>query len=304
MCDTFTAGRVSVGGKVPDQGSPTVRRRRLAAELHRLRDRAGLTGDQVAERLGWSPSKISRIENTRSGLKVQDARKLLDIYGVQGAHRDELLTLAQDAERKGWWESYAGDLPEELVEFIGMEAEAASAWNWEPLIVPGLLQTESYAREVIGNWQEFFTIPPSAIERRIQARSARQHILTQEEDPLNFLAVLDESVLLRQFGDAAVMRNQLEHLISVSKLDNVTLRILRLGGYHPIGTGSFVYLKFPPAYDLTDLVVVEQFASSYYVKEAADIFQYELAFRALVSSSLDPEESRDLISSVISQNWS
>lgn len=288
---------------MPDQGSPTVRRRRLAAELHRLRDRAGLTGDQVAERLGWSPSKISRIENTRSGLKVPDARKLLDIYGVQGPHRDELLTLAQEAERKGWWESFAPDLPEELVEFIGMEAEAVSAWYWEPLIVPGLLQTEAYARGVVGNWQEFFTIPPSAIERRIEARLARQQVLTQE-DPLNFLAILDESVLLRQFGNASVMRHQLEHLISVSELENVTLRILSLRGYHPVGTGSFVYLKFPPSYELTDVVVVEQFASSYYVKEGADIFQYELAFRALVARSLDPEQSRDLISSVISKNWS
>ena len=162
-----------------DHGSPTVRRRRLAAELHRLRELSGLTGDQVAARLGWSPSKISRIENIRSGIKVQDASRLLDLYGVEGSHRDDLLALAQEAERKGWWETFSADLPEELIDFIGMEAEAATAWNWEPQVVPGLLQTESYARELVGNWQSFVKSMPSAIERRVEARLARQQVLTQ-----------------------------------------------------------------------------------------------------------------------------
>ncbi len=287
-----------------DHGSPTVRRRRLAVALRRLRERSGLTGDQVAERLGWSPSKISRIENTRTGVKVPDARKLFDLYGVADSHRDELLALAREAERKGWWETFSADLPEELIDFIGMEAEAATAWNWEPQVVPGLLQTESYARELVGNWQSFVKSMPSAIERRVEARLARQQVLTQAV-PLELSAVLDESVLLRRFGDNAVMRSQLEFLVTVSQMPNVTLKVLRLSGHHPVGTGAFAYLQFPQAYDiqLSDVVLVEQFASSYYVKDEADVYQYQLAFERLYEESLPPPKSRDLITDVIREEW-
>jgi len=285
---------------VPDEGSPTVRRRRLAAELHRLRDRVGLTGDQVAERLGWSPSKVSRIENTRSGIKVSDAQRLLDLYGVAGAHREELVALAREAERKGWWDAYSGALPGEYAALIGLEAEAELAWNWEPQIVPGLLQTEEYARAVIrAHMGATATVPPGEIERRVAARMARQEVLTRAQ-PLQLTVALDESVLLRRFGDDSVMGGQLARLAQVSELPNVKLRVLPLAGSHPIGTGGFVLLQFNQVHKtaLRDVVYLENLSGSLYVEDEAETYQYRLAFGRLVEDCLDSARSRELVSRV------
>jgi transcriptional regulator with XRE-family HTH domain len=291
--------------QAPDRSSPTARRRRLAAELHRLRDRAGLTGDQVAERFGWSPSKISRIENARSGLKVPDARKLLDIYGVQGAHRDELLTLAQDAERKGWWESYAAGLPAELVEFIGMEAEAASAWNWEPLVIPGLLQTRDYAHAVISAHMRAAAMPsPREIGERVEVQLARQQVLACEQ-PLMLRAVLDESVLLRCFGSGAVMRGQLEWLARAAELPNVDVRVLPLGSPHPIASGGFVLLEFDKTHQapLGDVVYSENLNGAICIKGDGETYRHRLAFERLLGECADPAVSGQLISRAAREAW-
>ena len=289
---------------MPGSGSPTIRLR-LAAELHRLREQADLTGDQVAERLGWSPSKVSRIENARSKVSVSDTRKLLALYEVGGPYRDELVALAREASRKGWWEAYSGDLPNGLVELIGMEAEAESLWDWEPQVIPGLLQTEDYARSVIVGWQKFARITPSAIDRRVEARLARRRRL-DDDAPLRVRTVVDESVLYRRFGPDSVMRAQLEHLINISQLSNITLRILPFDGDQPIGTGSFVYLKFPQVYDvrLDDIVVLEQLTNSFVVHQNSEVYQYELAFEALSARSLQPARSRDAVSKAIRDVWS
>jgi transcriptional regulator with XRE-family HTH domain len=272
--------------------------------LHRLRDRTGLTGDQVADELGWSPSKISRIENARSGLSVSDTRKLLDLYRLEGAHRDELIDLARDASRRGWWEGYS-DLPNGLIEIIGMEAEATSAWNWEPQIIPGLLQTEAYAREVISGWQEFAKITPAAIDSRVEARLARRQRLGGEA-PLRLWAVMDESVLSRRFGDNSVMRSQLQHLIDISQLPNVTLKVLSLDGKQPVGTGAFIYFRFPQEYDIVlgDIVWLEQLTTNIPVQQKDEVYQYELAFDELFTKSLPPPRSRDVIADAIKRKWS
>lgn len=289
---------------MPGSGSPTARRLRLAAELQRLRERTGRTGDRAADELGWSPSKISRIENARSGVSVRDAAKLLDLYGVGGAHRDELLALADEAARRGWWEAYS-DLPPDLIELIGTEAEATSAWNWEPQVIPGLLQTEAYAREVVGGWQQFVKIAPSGIDSRVSARLARQGRL-QGEGALRLWAVVDESALWRRFGGNDVMRSQLEHLIDVSQLPNVTVRVLSLDGRQPVGTGAFIYFSFPRVYDvrLDDIVWLEQLTANFQVSRRNDVYQYSLAFDELFDKSLPPGPSRDVMADVIGRKWS
>ncbi len=289
---------------MPDQGSPTVRRRRLAAELHRLRERSGLTGDQVAERLGWSPSKISRIENTRSGVKLPDAQRLLDLYGVHGSHRDELITLARQGGHKGWWETYSANLPARFATFIGMEAEAESIRSWEPQVIPGLLQIESYALEVIRNWQAFDLMPQSTIEDRVKVRLERQQVLYRQ-DPPRYSTVLDESVLLRRFGDQSIMRAQLKNLLEISQLANVVLRILRLAGNHPISTGAFTLFHFPQTYGvrISDVVCIENMESSLYVEEEREACYYERALDHLERLSLDPAESRSLIANVLRTTW-
>jgi transcriptional regulator with XRE-family HTH domain len=291
---------------VPEYGSPTVRRRRLAAEVRRLREGAGLTEEEVAERLDWSSSKLSRIELHRTGLKPHDLARLLELYQVSKAHRDELLALAREPRRRGWWEAYSDALPEEYAAFIGLEADAESESGWSPDIVYGLLQTEDYARALIRAHMGS-SISPDDIERRVETRMVRQHVVTRDEPSFTLSVVLDESTLLRLFGSESVMRKQMEQLIETSQLPNVNLHVLPLTGLHPVGTGEFVILKFAPAHGtrLHDVVYIEQLTrSALYVEEEADTREYSFAFDRLVAEALDPARSRKLIKKTMRERWS
>jgi transcriptional regulator with XRE-family HTH domain len=289
---------------MPDLGGQSVRRRRLAAELRRLRERTGLTGDQVAHRLGWSGSKISRIELNRIGVKLVDLKKLLDLYGVSPAHRDELQALATESLAAGILEVLPSALTAELSSYMNEETEAKSVWNWEPQIVPGLLQTERYARAIIEGWASVMPTTRQEVERRVEARLARQRLLTRDP-PLELSAVVDESVLHRKVGDNLIMREQLEHLIEASQLPNVRLQVLAFRGEHPIGTGSFSYLQFTQRHEipLNDIVNVEQLTRNYDVEQQIDTLQYQLAFRRLSALALSPAESRQVIAEAARQNW-
>ncbi len=264
------------------------------------------TEDEVAESLSWSGSKISRIETARTGVKVADLHKLLDLYDVPPEQRPELIKLSREGKMKGWWESYSHTLPEEYAALIGLEAEADSVFCWSPELVHGLLQTEDYARAVIrSHMRSTDPIPPGAVERRVEARMQRQQVIFREQ-PMKLYVVLDEAVLLRRFGDAEVMRGQLGHLLTLSQLPNVTVRVLRLDGPHPIGTGAFVMLRFGPVDQTTlhDVVYIEQLnASSLYIEDEKDTFQFQLAFDELAGAALSDTESRALISSIKQTNW-
>lgn len=282
---------------MPEPASPTVRRRRLAAELRRLRERAELTGDQVAKRLKWSASKLSRIENAHTAPRAAEIRKLLALYDVEGSYADDLLALAQEAARKGWWETFSSTLPPEYAALIGMEAEAKSALSWEPLIVPGLLQTAEYAREVTNGYlEQIDPVPPSETDRRVAARLARQQVLTRD-NPLKLSAVLDQSVLQRRFGNPDVMRSQIKQLIELSERDSISLRILPLNGRHPIGTGSFALFQFGEVHDVThqDVVYIENLTGGRYVEEEDEVFRYRRAFDRLSDLALDEQQSREML---------
>jgi transcriptional regulator with XRE-family HTH domain len=282
---------------VPEPASPTVRRRRLAAELRRLRERAEMTGDQVAKRLKWSASKLSRIENAHTTPRAVEIRKLLALYDVEGSYADDLLALAREAAGKGWWETFSSTLPPEYAALIGMEAEAQSALSWEPLIVPGLLQTGDYAREVTNGYLERIDpVPPSETQRRVEARLARQQVLIRD-NPLRLSAVLDQSVLQRRFGNPNVMRSQIKRLIELSECDNISLRILPLDGRHPIGTGAFALLQFGDVHDMTyqDVVYIENLTGGRYVEEEDEVFRYRRAFDRLSDLSLDEQKSREML---------
>ena len=289
---------------MPPPVSPTVRRRRLAAELRRLRERADLTGDEVAGRLAWSAAKISRIETAKTGVKIADVQRLVELYGVADTHGEELLSLARDAERRGWWEAYSDALPENLAAFLGMEAEAESASQWESYVIPGVFQTEDYARQTVLAVQPVMAVPPSQVEARVEARLLRQQVLTREK-PLELKVVVDESVLIRRFGGRHVMRVQLERLAEQAQLPNVTLHILPLDGLHPIGVGSFALLRFAAAYDITfhDVVYVEQLTSSLYIEDELDAYRYGLTFDRLLEEALDPAESLELIAQTAEKYW-
>lgn len=270
---------------------PSVRQRRLAAELRRLRERRGLTGDEVAERLTWSTAKVSRIENARTGAKISDVRRLLDLYEIDGARHEDLISLAHDAAQRGWWEEYR-DLPSPLADFIALESEASAIREWGSTVFPGLLQTEDYARHVIGGWSDLATLPPQELERRLDVRMRRRELLDGPH-PVELSAVLDEAVLQRRIGDRKVMREQLEHLYRMTELPHVTVQILPLGIAHSVLAESFILLEFSPVHDILfpDIVHVESLTISHFADEAVT-YMYRLAYSSLAGQALDADESR------------
>jgi transcriptional regulator with XRE-family HTH domain len=290
---------------VPRPGSATVRNRRLAAELRRLRESGDFTGDDVAERLGWSASKVSRLENARQAPRFADVRRLLDLYGVDGTYREQLLQLARDAVRRGWWEAFSDALPEQYASYIGLEIEAEDIWQWETQVVPGLLQTEAYAQAVEQRSHSTEVIPPSRVDARVEARLERQSVLTRESNPLRLSVVLDEALLLRRHGDAAVMVEQLRHLQELSALPNLTLQVLPLDGPHPIATGSFTLLQFPLVGGIKfhDVVYIEHLNGCSYLEEETETYRHRLSFERLRAEALGPSESLERISGIARDVW-
>jgi len=287
---------------VPEQGT-SVGGRRLAAELRRLRERAGLTGEEASQRLGWSGSKLSRIERHQIGVKQADLRKLLTLYGVDEGYRDELLALARESKQKDLPQKAAARFP--VATYAYAEAEAESVWNWEPQLIPGLLQTSEYARAVRQLWHRMFPGPPGEIDRWVEVRMLRQRVLTRDP-PLQLFVVVDESALRRKFGDERVMREQLMHLAEASELPNVELRIYPLDSdAPPLGTGAFSYMQFPQVHDvpLHDIVSVEHHEGTYDLEDEEQTFMYRVAFEYLVRGSLDRARSRVLISAAADEVW-
>jgi|SRR5579862_2547554 len=289
---------------MPTSGSPPVRRRRLAAELRRLRVSAEKTAEDVGKVVGWSKAKISRYELGQGGLKPADVARLLEVYGVQSSQREQLLALAEEATHKGWWEAYSDVLVEGHLEYIGLEAEATSILEWQINVVPGLLQTEQYAREVLSGFQEVATISPRAVERRLETRLIRQQLLTRDE-PLDYVALLDESVLHRQRGDRSVMRAQLQRLAEISERPNVTIQILPLKRSHGLAVDSFSIFQFGSAHEtiLHDVVGLEYLSDELYVEGDTDTHGFSLAFDHLSGEALSPQESRQLILTTSTQVW-
>lgn len=288
---------------MPLSASPTVRRRRLAAELRRLRISTGKTAEDVGKTLGWSKAKISRYELAQSGLKPADVARLLDLYDVEAGQRARLLALANEASRRGWWEVYSDVLTEGHMAFIGLEAEATSILEWHVNVVPGLLQTEQYAWEVLSSYREVGPRSPTAIQRLLESRLTRQQLLTREK-PLAYAAIIDESVLHRQRGDRTVMHGQLQRLADVAELPNVTIQVLPLKGNHRLAVNSFSILQFGQDHEATlnDVVTLETLSDELHV-EGDDTHTFRLAFEHLAQGSLPPPESRELILATAAQAW-
>ncbi|GAA2880606.1 helix-turn-helix transcriptional regulator [Streptosporangium fragile] len=281
---------------MPERGSPALRRRRLGMELRRLREALDLTGDEVSDRLGWSTAKISRIENAKNLVSQADVEALAEVYGVDDVLRGKLLGLRRDAAQKGWWERYRNSIPDDYITLIGMEAEATAFRNWEPQIIPGLLQTEDYALGIFSASQRAYQLPPSWLQDRSAVRMARQRTLLYESDPLTHISVFHESVLKNQYGDARVMRDQLVHLIEVSELEHVEMRVLPQEVPPPVSTGAFVHLTFD---DFPDAVYLEFFHGGQFVEDAESVYAYERAFDHLMERALGEAASQELIKKTI-----
>jgi transcriptional regulator with XRE-family HTH domain len=285
-------------------GSPTVRRRRLAAELRAIRESKGKSGDTVAAALRWSPSKISRYELARTGLKPPEVEKLLDYYQITGSRRAHLLELAKDAAQKGWWEDFSNELSPDYQQFIGLEHEASSIAIWHVEVIPGLLQTPAYARHIIANYGLIEPIAPGMIERLVKVRMQRQQVLTREP-PVQLSVVLDESCLRRRIGDERVMYGQLTHLVELAERPNIEIRILPLDTQHTVLGAAFVIFHFESYSDtlLQDVVASEQLKNVFTVEGEQETHLHRLVFQALVTASLDPEASRVRILETAESSW-
>ena len=285
-------------------GSPTVRRRRLAAELRGIRESKGKSGDAVAAALRWSPSKISRYERARTGLRPREVERLLDYYEITGPRRALLLGLAEDAAQKGWWEEFTVSLSEDYKQFIGLEHEATAMAIWHVDVVTGLLQTEEYARHIIGSYSRVEPVAPGMIGRLVRVRMRRQQVLDREG--LQLSVVLDESVLKRRIGDEAVMYDQLQRLVKEADRPNLTLQGLPLDAQHSVFGESFVIFGFGQDADamLQDVVSTEHLRSGFTLEGERDTYLHRIAFQMLVDAALDPVASRKLILETAETYWS
>jgi hypothetical protein len=255
----------------PRSAGPTVQRLVLGGHLRRLREEAFITTEQAAAAIRGSHSKISRLEHGRVGFKERDIADLLTLYGVtDGEERRALLKLAREANTPGWWHGYSDILPHWVAPYFGLEAAASFIRNYELQFVPGLLQTEGYARALIrlGN-----AATEEDVMRRAEARLSRQEILSRETPP-RLWAVMDEGALRRSIGGKAVMREQIRHLIDMCDHPAVTLQILPFQvGAHPAMGGPFTILRFSEP-DLRDVVYIEQLTSALYLDKPAEVDSY------------------------------
>jgi transcriptional regulator with XRE-family HTH domain len=277
---------------VTKRRSPTVRRRRLGVELRRHREEAGVTIDAVAERLECSASKVSRIETGHTSATPRDVRDMLEIYGVTGPECDELVQIAREARQKGWWHPYSTVLTSA---YVGMEAAASSIRAYEQQVVPGLLQTEDYAKAMIRAARPDIT--GEEVDRRVRVRLGRQSLLTQD-DSIDVWVVLDEAVVSRPVGGDAVMRAQLERLVEAAALPNVTLQVLpfEVGG-HVGMDGTFAILDFPEPSD-PEVVFAENATGGLFIEKSEELRKYVFIFDHIRAAALRPEESISLISTL------
>ena len=286
-------------------GSPTVRRRRLAAELREIRESKGKSGDAVAAALRWSPSKISRYERAKTGLQPREVERLLDYYEITGPRRELLLALAEDAAQKGWWEDYGDSLSADYQQFIGLEDEASEIAAWDVYVLPGLFQTEAYARHIIGTYRQIEPVTPGMIDRLVRVRMRRQKVVDREAG-LNLSVVIDESVLQRRVGNEQVMHEQLQRLARDADRPNVTLQILPMDAGHTVFVESFVIFRFDPDSDaaLQDKVSTEHLRSGLSMEGEKETYLHWVAFQMLARVSLDPDRSKELILKAAESHWS
>jgi transcriptional regulator with XRE-family HTH domain len=278
--------------------SPTVRRRRLALELRRLREAARLTCEEVAEHLECSASKISRVETGRVSVSPRDVRDMLEFYGVPAAQRESLVQLARDSRQKGWWHAYSDTMQPQMATYIGLESAASEIRIYEVSLIPGLLQIEDYARAVIR--AGMVNSPAEDIERRVSLLMARQPAVVRE-DPPKVWAVLDEAALRRRVGGSGLMRLQLEHLLEQAALPNVAVQVIPFGGgAHPAMGRPFIILVFPERVD-TDVVYLEDLTSALYLEDVAEVDRYNVFFNHLRATALSFDDSAALITSVLKE---
>lgn len=273
-------------------GGPTVLRILLGAQLRRLREAAGVTPEEAARVVRGSPAKISRMERGRHRFKKIDVADLLTLYGLTDENeREQLLDLAVRANQPGWWHRYSDVLPSWFQPYVGLEAAAEHIRTYEAQLMPGLLQTEDYARAIIA-----IEHSPEEQERLVALRMARQRRL--HDGTLRLWALIDEAALRRLVGGTEVMRTQLDHLLAAVKLPNINIQVtpFTAGGLASQG-GAFSILRFPEA-ELPDVVYVEQLTGALYLDKREDVDRYVEAIDRVLIASATPEQSEQIIETI------
>ncbi|MFF2652457.1 helix-turn-helix domain-containing protein [Streptomyces sp. NPDC058045] len=274
------------------QPPPTVRLRRLAAELRRLRAAAGLTREEVTERKGINAATLYRIEKARAKPQKRTLIALLDLYEATDSRRADLLAIQSGSNDRGWLRPFHAELYEEYTAYIGFESEARTVRNYESMFVPGLAQTERYAYAAIKG--ALPTASKRGVEQRVQTRMDRQALLTKE-NPLRFWAIVDEAVVRRAVGGREVMREQLLHLLQLMEEPHVTLQVIPFDkGAHAGMSGSFVHMDFPDAAD-PELVYVDSQAGDVFLETEDELRHYKSRFEHLQAIAAGPNESADLL---------
>jgi transcriptional regulator with XRE-family HTH domain len=258
-------------------------------ELRRLREAAGLSLDQAGQRLDFSKSKIYRLENGRSRISTDDLEDMLDLYGVRSPERDALLQLGRDARRRGWWTAYSDVF---TGSYVGLESEAACI-KINAQLIPGFLQTEEYARSVIGRTRR--TLDAAEVDRRITARTARRQALFDRSTPPQIHIVLDEATIRREVGGAEVVRHQLAAVIDASERSNITIQVLPFtAGAHAGMEGEFVVLDFPDPED-PSVAYVEGLMGDLYLESEGELELFDGAWTHVVEEALNVDDSLALL---------
>jgi transcriptional regulator with XRE-family HTH domain len=278
---------------IGDPPNPTVRRRQLGAELKRLRETAGLTANQFASRIGWSASKVSRVETGRVSVRPVDVRSALTTLAVSADEADALVALALQSREKGWWQRYSDVFPEWFNTYLGLESAASIVQVYSGELVPGLLQTEAYARAVLAAHPTPDT--PDEIDRQVALRLGRQARLTDETNPLRLHTVINEAALRRPAGDPAAMRAQYAAIVAAAALPTVTVQVLPFAaGMHGANDGPFAVLEFPEP-DEPRIACVDYLVGSVYLETLKDVGRYRLLFSRLCEAALPSAESVALV---------
>ena len=284
----------------PNMGGPTVRRILVGAQMRRLREAADITREDAAYVIRGSGSKISRMELGKVSFKERDIVDLLQHYGVTDeGQREAIVALARDANAPGWWHNYDDILPQWFETYVGLEEAASLIRTYEVQFIPGLLQTEDYARAVTIAGRP--ALPAEEVERRVHLRLHRQRILDRLPSTPRLWAVVDEGALRRPIGGSRVMRAQLEHLLALRDKRNVTIQIMpfRFGGHAAEG-GAFSILRFPEP-DLPDIVYVEQLASALYLDKREQVDRYGQIFDRLTVDSQPPDLSSETLQKIVTR---
>lgn len=256
----------------------------------------------MAAHLGWSESKISRIETAHIGVRPKDLEALLDAYQVESGARERIRALAAQSRQRAWWEAYGDVLPNAYETFIGFESEATGILTFEPLIIPGLLQTDEYAREVIiadGRRHDGRLLDEDEIDQKVGIRMARQAVLTRSSRP-ELVAIIDEGALRRLVGGAEILRRQLNRLIEVAQRPNITIRVLPFSvGAHSALGGNFTILRFGGWQ--SPLVYCEGRTGGLFRTQSDEVDGYQASFDGLRDTALTPRDSAGFITAIAAE---